>query len=78
LIRFTGASPFSFSAIDMRTFAMATLRTDYKRTTKRELPTRWFGPKRHSHIALDDAIEQGQLFCAMLRENRAPDPDGLA
>ncbi|MBK1736253.1 exonuclease, partial [Halorhodospira abdelmalekii] len=24
----------------------------------------------HTHLALDDAIEQGALFCNMLRENR--------
>jgi hypothetical protein len=29
------------------------------------MPRAWFGPKRHSHVALDDAIEQGQLFFAM-------------
>jgi hypothetical protein len=33
------------------------------------MPRSWFGDSRHSHVALDDAIEQGALFCAMLAAN---------
>jgi len=44
LIRFTGGSPFSHSAL---------------------------GPARHTHVALDDAIEQGELWLAMCRAARA-------
>jgi hypothetical protein len=29
----------------------------------------WFDPVPHTHVALDDAIEQGRLFCNMLRAN---------
>lgn len=35
------------------------------------MPQRWFDPLPHTHVALDDAIEQGALFCNMLRENVA-------
>jgi hypothetical protein len=70
LIRFAGRSPFSFSAVDIKTFAMAVLGTDYRATTKKTMPKRWFGPSRHTHVALDDAIEQGELFCNLLAEAR--------
>jgi hypothetical protein len=30
------------------------------------MPKRWFDDLPHSHVALDDAIEQGALFCNML------------
>lgn len=33
------------------------------------MPKRWFGRLPHTHRALDDAIEQGVLFCNMLTEN---------
>lgn len=33
------------------------------------MPTDWFDPSPHTHIALDDAIEQGLLFCNMLKNN---------
>ncbi|WP_045746261.1 3'-5' exoribonuclease domain-containing protein [Actinoplanes rectilineatus] len=68
LIRFAGSSPFAHSALDLKTYAMALLGTDYRATVKRAMPRRWFGAARHTHVALDDAIEQGELFCAMLAE----------
>jgi hypothetical protein len=70
LMRFAGRSPFGFSALDIKSFAMAQLRKDYRASTKAGMPRRWFEPLPHSHVALDDAIEQGALFCNMLRENR--------
>jgi hypothetical protein len=69
LIRFVGESPFSFSAIDIKTYAMAMLKTGYRDSSKKAMPERWFDNLPHTHVALDDAIEQGALFCNMLREN---------
>ena len=74
LIRFTGESPFSFSALDMKTYAMALLEGDYRKATKRAMPKAWFDTLPHTHIALDDAIEQGALFCNMLAANRRKRP----
>lgn len=68
LIRFTGESPFSHSALDIKTLAMALLKTHYRKATKKNMPKRWFDDLPHSHKALDDAIEQGTLFCNMLGE----------
>ena len=70
LMRFAGRSPFNHSALDMKTFAMALLRRDYRASTKQNMPKHWFDDLPHSHVALDDAIEQGALFCNMLGENR--------
>lgn len=70
LMRFVGDSPFSHSALDMKSFAMALMKTDYRDSTKRNMPKKWFDKLPHNHIALDDAIEQGALFCNMLKENR--------
>ena len=69
LIRFTGESPFSFSALDIKSYAMAMLKSEYKQAVKRNMPKRWFDSLPHSHVALDDAIGQGALFCNMLAEN---------
>jgi hypothetical protein len=35
------------------------------------MPKQWFDKLPHTHVALDDAIEQGALFCNMLADNRA-------
>ncbi|HEU4628043.1 MAG TPA: hypothetical protein VFS52_25035 [Steroidobacteraceae bacterium] len=72
LMRFAGESPFSFAALDVKTFAMALMKCDYRSATKRNMPKRWFDDlPPHTHVALDDAIEQGRLFCNMLRESLA-------
>ena len=68
LHRFTGESPFSHSALDIKTLAMALLKRPYRDSTKRNMPKRWFSTRPHTHVALDDALEQGELFCNMFRE----------
>lgn len=70
LHRFIGNSPFSFSALDIKTYAMAMLKKPYRQSTKKHMPSRWFNKNtKHTHHALDDAMEQGELFCNMLLEN---------
>jgi DNA polymerase III alpha subunit (gram-positive type) len=71
LIRFTGESPFSHSALDIKTLAMALLKKGYRDSAKRNMPKRWFDKLPHTHVALDDAIGQGALFCNMLKEIQA-------
>jgi hypothetical protein len=66
LMRFCGQSPFSHAGLDIKSYAMAILRTEFRETVKRSMPRRWFGQHRHSHVALDDAIEQGELLCNMV------------
>ena len=76
LIRFTEQSPFSFSALDMKTYAMAVLQTPFKRSTKRSFPREWFKKGLpHTHVALDDAIEQGYLFCNMIKARKELNED---
>ncbi len=69
LLRFAGESPFGFSALDINTYAMALLKTTYLEATKPHMPKRWFDEHPHTHVALDDAVEQGTLFCNMLAEH---------
>ncbi len=69
LMRFAGESPFSHSALDIKTYAMAMLGGGYRDAVKTQMPRRWFDQLPHTHVALDDAIEQGALFCNMLAES---------
>lgn len=66
LIRFAGESPFSHSALDIKTYAMSLMGCGYRDATKRNMPRSWFDDLPHTHIALDDAKAQGTLFCNML------------
>jgi hypothetical protein len=70
LTEFAGENPFGYSAIDIKTYSMALLRKPYRMCGKRSMPAEWLDPVPHTHVALDDAIEQGRLFCNMLRANR--------
>ncbi len=69
LMRFAGESPFGHNGIDIRTYAMAVMKKGYQESGKDGMPRYWFDDKPHTHEALDDAIEQGALFCNMLIEN---------
>ena len=68
LIRFAGESPFSHSALDIKSYAMALLGKEYRESVKRNMPKKWFDSLPHTHVAIDDAIGQGALFCNMLNE----------
>ncbi|KAA3626851.1 MAG: exonuclease [Proteobacteria bacterium] len=71
LVRFTGKRPFSEHGIDIRSYAMGMRQREFMKCGKNYLPQRWFPEQGHSHVALDDAREQGLLFINMLKENTA-------
>lgn len=70
LQRFAGKNPFGFAAIDIRSYAMGLRGKDYRQSGMSYLPERFFEDLSHSHIALDDALEQGTVFCNMLAEQK--------
>jgi hypothetical protein len=69
LYRFAGESPFSYLALDIKSYAMALLGKEFYEVTKDKMPLYWFDDLPYTHVALDDAISQGALFCNMLAEN---------
>jgi DNA polymerase III alpha subunit (gram-positive type) len=69
MIKFVGHSPFSFSALDIKTYAMAKLNCPYRKATKKNFPKRWFDKQTpHDHNALNDAHGQGIMFFNMLKD----------
>ncbi len=73
LVRFVGAkaSPFSFGhVLDIKSYGMAVMRKPFRQSTKRNMPKSWFYDlPDHTHVALDDATEQGMLFSNILKAN---------
>lgn len=67
LMNFVGQSPFGFQCLDIKTYAMSVLNTDFKQATKRNFPREWFPDIQHNHVAETDAREQGLLFCNILK-----------
>ncbi len=69
--RFAGESPFKCAGLDIRSYAMAVVKQEFRSTHKDTTPKEWREPNLpHNHIALDDAIEQGAWFCNMLKMNK--------
>lgn len=74
LNRFGGECPFSFSCIDIKTMAWCMMGGNYRHATKKNWPTYWFSNLPHTHVALDDAREQGDTFLRMLADMRTKGP----
>ena len=68
LERFGGESPFRRRGVDIRSVAMVALGQGYEATGKTRLPAHWRERTAHTHVAVDDAIEQGRLFFRILHE----------
>ena len=69
LIKFAGESPFTYLACDIKSYAQAVLKKPFYDVTKNTMPKEWFDTCDKTHVALDDAIEQGLLFCNMVKQN---------
>lgn len=68
--RFLGESPIGFASLDLRSYAAAVMKRQYRHVGKRQYPAEWIDENLpHTHVALDDAIEQGCILVNMIRHN---------
>jgi hypothetical protein len=68
--RFIGESPIGFASLDLRSYAAAVMKRQYRHVGKRQYPAEWIDENLpHTHVALDDAIEQGCILINMMRAN---------
>lgn len=72
-MRFLGRNPFNFNVIDIRSFAMGVLGTDFSDSALSRLPDKWQSKLPHTHVAIDDAREQGETFSAILKAQKESD-----
>jgi len=71
LCKYLGQSVVGFSSLDMKTLAMALLKTGYRDASKKRWPADWRDSNlKHTHNALSDAKEQGYSLFKMLKELR--------
>jgi DNA polymerase III epsilon subunit-like protein len=75
LINFVGKSPFAHSALDIKSYAMATFKTEYRKSSKVNIEKYLKISTNHTHLALEDAIQQGKLFCSLLKYNEYQSPE---
>lgn len=70
-----GGSPFGFSGcLDLKTFYAARAGATIGASTKRQMPRHLLSHRPHTHHALDDAIEQADLFVNLMRWQPARPP----
>ncbi|MET9730813.1 3'-5' exoribonuclease [Streptomyces sp. NPDC006458] len=68
LIRFTGQSPFGHSGcLDMKTLYATKAGLPLRAVAKGTMPRDLLSRRRHTHHALDDAVEQAELFANLMR-----------
>jgi DNA polymerase III epsilon subunit-like protein len=68
LVRFTGASPFGHSGcLDVKTMYAVKARVPFGQAVKGAMPARLRPTRQHTHHALDDAVEQAELFANVFR-----------
>ena len=65
--RFSERNPFGISGLDIKAYCMGMKACSWGETTKRKLDQRFKSKRKHTHNALDDAIEQAEIFEKMLK-----------
>ena len=70
LWKFAGAHPFSYRWVDMRSYAAGTLKCNISSASQQNFPKHWSVDDPHTHVAFEDAIEQGRIFMKMVKENK--------
>jgi DNA polymerase III epsilon subunit-like protein len=67
LIKYTGSSPFSHSScLDVKTMYAVKAHSPLSSVSKDRLPHELRPEHRHTHHALDDAVEQAELFANIM------------
>jgi DNA polymerase III epsilon subunit-like protein len=68
-VRFTGANPFGFSGLDIKSFYMGLSGKRWSETTSSQLPAEFQPDGPQTHNALDDARAQASIFAKLLRKS---------
>jgi hypothetical protein len=65
-----GETPVGFASLDLRSYAAAVLKRQYRHVGKNSYPVDWIDADLpHTHVALDDALEQGCILVNAMRAN---------
>jgi DNA polymerase III epsilon subunit-like protein len=64
--KFLGKNPFGISGLDIKAYYMGMKKCSWSDTTKKKVRAEFPSKTQHTHNALDDAIEQAEIFEGML------------
>ena len=65
---YLGQNPFGYKALDIKAFYMGLHRVSWEETGMRHVSRRYLGDQNLSHHALQDALDQAEIFRKMLAE----------
>lgn len=69
-MKFLGEDPFGISGLDIKSYYMGMKNCNWSDTIKKKVQSEFPSKGRHTHIALDDAIEQAEIFEQMLKKGK--------
>jgi len=75
-LRFLGSNPFGFAALDIKSFYAGLTGCTWDETRSSRILPEYKPPLKHSHNALEDALEQSVMFSSMLKAARAAKQSG--
>jgi ribonuclease T len=68
---YAGENPFGIGGLDIKAYFMGMRGCSWSETKSSQIPAQFKGTSHHTHNALDDAIEQAEMFALMLNSNSA-------
>lgn len=68
---YLGDNPFGIGGIDIKSFYMGLVGCFWEETRSNRIVAKYKGNAPHTHNAVDDAVEQAEMFERMLKEARA-------
>ena len=71
---FCGTNPFGISGLDIKAYYAGMANVSWRETSLKRIPDRFRPSQQHTHNALDDAIEQAEVFQKMLEFNAQSTP----
>ena len=66
--RYLGRNPFGHAPLDIKAYFMGLHGVTWDETSHRQISSRYFGERELTHHALRDAIDEADIFGAMLAE----------
>ena len=69
-VHFEVPNPFGIGAVDIKSYYMGLSGASWSDSRSSEIPDAYHSSARHTHNALDDAIEQASMFARMLASRR--------
>jgi DNA polymerase III epsilon subunit-like protein len=70
--RFLGRQPFGYAALDMKAYFMGMSGVSWPETSMKYISQRYLDERHLTHNALNDAIDQAEIFVKMLADSRQP------